>query len=92
MFVRISQDPLIDAVSLSAVCEPDVFDGNDGVELGLHTLGALRDASSGTLRDTVQQLFFPRQITRFSTAFPSDIFPIDIHFSDTLPFPDLITR
>jgi hypothetical protein len=35
MFVAISQDRLIDAVSLSTACEPDVFDGKDSFELGL---------------------------------------------------------
>jgi hypothetical protein len=71
MFVAMSQDCLIDAVSLSTVCGTDVFDGKDCFELGLQILGALRDASSGTLRDTIQQLFCSRQITRFSTPFPS---------------------
>jgi hypothetical protein len=70
-FVSMSQDRFIDAVSLSTVCEPDVFDGKDCFELGLQILGALRDASSGTLRDTIQQLFCSRQITRFSTPFSS---------------------
>jgi hypothetical protein len=35
MFVAMSQDRLIDAVSLSIVCEPDAFDGKDCSELGL---------------------------------------------------------
>jgi hypothetical protein len=35
MFVAMSQDRLIDAVSLSTVCEPEVFDGKDCFELGL---------------------------------------------------------
>jgi hypothetical protein len=33
MFVAMSQDRLVDAVSLSTVCEPDVFDGKDCFEL-----------------------------------------------------------
>jgi hypothetical protein len=37
MFVAMSEDRLIDAVSLSTVCEPDVFDGKDCFELGLQT-------------------------------------------------------
>jgi hypothetical protein len=61
-----SQDRLIDAVSLSIVCEPDVFDGKDCFELGLQILGALCDASSGTLKDTIQQLLCSRQIICFS--------------------------
>jgi hypothetical protein len=69
MFVAILWDRVIDAVSLSTACELDVFDGKDCFELGLQTLGVLRDASSGTLRDTIQQLFCSRQITRFSTPF-----------------------
>jgi hypothetical protein len=60
VFVAMSQDWLIDAVSLSTVCEPDVFDDKDRFELGLHILGALGDAYSGTLRDTIQQLFCSR--------------------------------
>jgi hypothetical protein len=52
MFVAMSQDRLIDVVSLSAVCEPDVFDGKDCFELGLYIFRVLHDASSGTLRDT----------------------------------------
>jgi hypothetical protein len=63
MFVTMPQDRLIDAVSLSIVCEPDVFDGKDRFELGLQTFRALHDASSGALRDTIQQLFCSRQIT-----------------------------
>jgi hypothetical protein len=51
MFVAMSQDRLVDAVSLSTGCEPDVFDGKDCFELGLQILGALRDASSGMLKD-----------------------------------------
>jgi hypothetical protein len=88
MFVAMSQDRLIDVVSLSTVCEPDVFDGKDCFELGLQILGALRDASSGTLRDTIQQLFCSRQITWLSTHSPPDVFPIDIHSSETFPYPD----
>jgi hypothetical protein len=71
MFVVMSQDRLIDAVSLSTVCEPNVFDGKDYLELGLSIVGALRGASSGTLRDTIQQLFCSRQVTRLSTPFSS---------------------
>jgi hypothetical protein len=88
MFATISQDLLIDAVSLSTGCEPDVFDGKECFELGLQILGALRGASSGTLRETIQQLFCSRQITRFSTPLSPDIFPTDIHSSDTFTFPD----
>jgi hypothetical protein len=47
MFVAMSQNRTIDAVSLSAVCEPDVLDGKDCFELALRILAALRDASSG---------------------------------------------
>jgi hypothetical protein len=88
MFVATSQDRLIDAVSLSTVCRPNVFDSQDCFELGLQILGASRDASSGTLRDTIQQLFCSRQTTRFSTLSFPDVFPIDIHSFNTFPFPD----
>jgi hypothetical protein len=57
IFVAMSQDRFIDAVALSTVRESHVFDGKDCFELGLQVLGALRDAFSGTLRDTIQQLF-----------------------------------
>jgi hypothetical protein len=75
MFVAVSQNPLMDAVSLSNICEPDVLDGKDCFELALQVLGALRDASSGMLRDTIEQLFCFRQITRFSAAFSSRCVP-----------------
>jgi hypothetical protein len=71
MFIAMSQDRFIDAVSRSTICEPDVFDGKDCFELGLQIFGALRDASSGTPSDTIQQLCYLRQITRFSIPFSS---------------------
>jgi hypothetical protein len=71
MFVTMFQDRPVDAVSLSTVSQPDVFDGKDCLELGLQILGAVRNVSSGTLRDIVQQLFCSRQITPFSTPFSS---------------------
>jgi hypothetical protein len=71
MFVAMSQDRLIDVVSLSTACEPDVFDGKYCFELGLQIFGALRDASSGTLKDTIQHLFCSRQTTRVATPFSS---------------------
>jgi hypothetical protein len=79
MFIAISRDRLIDAVSLSPVCEPNVFDGKNCFGLGLQILGSLPGGSSGTLRNTLQQLFCSRQIARFSTLSPPDVFPIDIH-------------
>jgi hypothetical protein len=87
MFVAMSHNRFIDAVSLSAVCEPDAFDGKDCFDLGLHILGALRGASLGTFRDTIQQLFCFRSLD-FRPLSPLDVFPIDIHSSDTFPFPD----
>jgi hypothetical protein len=54
MFVAMPHDRFIGVVSLSTVCEPDVVDGKDCFELALQILGALRDASSGTLRDTIK--------------------------------------
>jgi hypothetical protein len=71
LFVAMSQNQPIDAVSLSTVCELDGLHGKNCFELALHILGALRDASSGMLRDTIEQLFCFRQITRFSTTFSS---------------------
>jgi hypothetical protein len=88
MFVAMSQDQLVDAISLSITCETDVFDGKDCFELGLQIFRVLHNDSSGTLRDTIQQLFCSRQITRLSTISPPDVFPIDILSSDTHPFPD----
>jgi hypothetical protein len=75
MFVAMSQNRPIDAVSLSTVREPDVLDGKDCFELALQILGPIRDASSGMLRDTIEQLFCFRQIARFSTAFSSRCVP-----------------
>jgi hypothetical protein len=75
MFVAMSQNRRINAVSLSTVCEPEVLDGKDCFELTLQISGALRDVSSGMLRDTIEQLFCFRQITRFSTAFSSRCVP-----------------
>jgi hypothetical protein len=54
MFIVMSQDQPIGAASLSILCRPDVFNDNDCFELGLHILGALRDAYSGKLRNTIQ--------------------------------------
>jgi hypothetical protein len=71
MFVTMSQDRSVDALSLLIVCEPGVFDGKDCFELGLQILGALRDASSGTLRDIIQQLLCSGQITQFSPPLSS---------------------
>jgi hypothetical protein len=71
LFVAMSQDWLIDAASLSTVCEPDLFDGKDYFQLGLHILGALLDAFLGTPRNIIQQLFCSRQITRLSTPVSS---------------------
>jgi hypothetical protein len=71
MFVAMSQNRPTDAVSLSTVYEPDVLDGKDCFKLALQILRALHDASSWMLRDTIEQLFCFRQITRFSTAFSS---------------------
>jgi hypothetical protein len=53
-FVAMSQNRPIDAVSLSTACEPDVLDGKYCFELALQALGALYDASSGTLRDIIE--------------------------------------
>jgi hypothetical protein len=75
MFVAMSQNRLIDAVLLFTVCEPDVLDRKDCFELALQILGALWDASSGMFRDTIEQLFCFREITRFSTAFSSRCVP-----------------
>jgi hypothetical protein len=71
MLVAMSQDRFMDAASLSTTCEADIFDDKDRFELGLQILVALRDASSGTLRDTIQKLLCSRQITQFSTPFSS---------------------
>jgi hypothetical protein len=75
MFVAMSQNRPIDAVSLSAICEPDVRDGKNCSEVALQILKVLCDVSSGMLRDTFEQLFCFRQITRFSTAFSSKCVP-----------------
>jgi hypothetical protein len=88
MFVAMSQNRPIDAVSLSTVCEPDVLDDKYCFELALQILGALRDASSGMLRDIIEQLFCFRQITPFSMAFSSRCVPDRPLFFLHLRFPD----
>jgi hypothetical protein len=88
MFVAMSQNRPVDAVLLSTVFEPDVLDGKNCFELALQILGTLRDASSGVLRDTIEQLFCFRQITRFLPPSHPDVFPIDCCSSYTFPFPD----
>jgi hypothetical protein len=85
MFVAMSQNRPIDAVSLSTVREPDILDGKNCFELALQILGALRDPPSGMLRGTIEQLFCFTQITWFSTAFSSRYVPDRPLFS--LPFP-----
>jgi hypothetical protein len=75
IFVAMSQNRPIDAVSLSTGCEPDVLDGGDCFELALQILEALCDASSGMLRVTIEQLLCSRLITRFSTTFSSRCVP-----------------
>jgi hypothetical protein len=85
MFVAMSQNRPIDAVSLSTACQPDVLDGKDCFEVALQILGALRDASSGMFRDTIEQLFYFRQITRFSTAISSRCVPDRQSFFLNLP-------
>jgi hypothetical protein len=88
MFVAMSQNRPIDAVSLSTVCEPDVLDGKDCFGLALQILGALHDASSGMFRDTIEQLFYFRQIIRFLPPSRPDVFPFDLYSSYTFPSPD----
>jgi hypothetical protein len=85
MFIAVSQNRPIDAVSVCTVCEPDVLDGKECFELALQMLGALRDASSGMFRGTIKQLFCFRQITRFSTAFSSRCVPDHPFFFLHLP-------
>jgi hypothetical protein len=88
IFVAMSQNRPIGAVSLSAVWEPDVLDGKDRFELALQILGALGGASSSMLRDAIEQLFCFRQITRFSTAISSRCVPDRPLFLLCLQFPD----
>jgi hypothetical protein len=88
MFVAMSQNGPIDAVSLCTVCRPDVLDGIDCFELALQILGAQRDASSGRLRDTVEQFSVSDSSLGFLPPFHSDLFPIDLYSLYTFPFPD----
>jgi hypothetical protein len=83
-----SQDRLIDAALLSTVCEPDFFDGKDCFELGLEIIMAFHDASSGTLRDTIQNCSVPDRSLDFLPFSPPDMFSIDSHSFDTFPFPN----
>jgi hypothetical protein len=50
-----SQDRLIDAVLLSTVSEQDALDDKIYFQLALQIFGALGDASSGTLKNRIQQ-------------------------------------
>jgi hypothetical protein len=75
MFVAMSQNRPIDAVSLSTISEPDVLDDKNCFELALQILGASSHASSGMCRDTIEQLFCFRQITQFYGAFSSRCVP-----------------
>jgi hypothetical protein len=81
-----SRGRIIDAASLSTVCEPGVFDGKVCSELALQILERLHDSSSGTLRDTIEQMFCFRQIIRFSGTLSSKCVPDRPDFFLHLPF------
>jgi hypothetical protein len=65
LFVTMSQGRIIDAVSLSTVCEPHVHGYKHCAELALQILGALRDSSSGILRCKIAEFVCFHLITRF---------------------------
>jgi hypothetical protein len=88
MSVVMPQDRLIHVVSLSTLCEPDVLDGKTYFKRALQILGALRDVSSETVSDTIEQLFCFRQTAQFLSLPPPDVFSIDFYSSYTFPFPD----
>jgi hypothetical protein len=67
-----NRDPIISALRLMFVA----MSQNRLIDVvTLQILGALRDISSGMLRDTIEQLFCFGQITRFSTALSSRCVP-----------------
>jgi hypothetical protein len=88
MFGAMSQVRLIDAASLSTVCDPGAFDGKYCLELGLQILGALRDASSECLGAQFNNCSLPERSLAFLPLSSPDEFPIDVHSFDTVPFPD----
>jgi ubiquitin C-terminal hydrolase len=69
LFASMSQHHVIDAVSLSTICEPDFHDAKDCSEFALKILGANRDSSSGTLRSTIEHSVCFKLTTRFRARF-----------------------
>jgi hypothetical protein len=88
MFVAMPQDRLIDAVSQLTVCKPDFFDGKDCFELGLQILGVLLLREH--LGTKLNNCSVPDISLDFLPLSPPDLSPIDIHSSDTFPFPDAL--
>jgi hypothetical protein len=83
-----SQDQLIDAVSLSTVCAPGIFDGKDCLELGLPILGAPAMLLWERLGIQFNNCSVPDRSLDFLPLSLPDVFPIDIHSFGTFPFPD----
>jgi hypothetical protein len=88
MFVAMSQDRLVDAVSLSTSCEPDIFDGKDCFELALQILGHSIMLARERLGTQFNNCFIPDRSLDCLLLSPPDAFLIDIHSSHTFPFLD----
>jgi hypothetical protein len=88
IFVAMTHNRPIDAVSLSTVCEPYVLDGKDCFELALQTLGALRDASLGCLDTHLNNCSVSDRSLGFLPPSHPDLCPIDLHSSYAFPFLD----
>jgi hypothetical protein len=87
-----SQDRLVDAVSLSIVSELDAFDGKACFELDSQISGHSVMLLQERLGTQFNNCSVPDRSLDFPPLSPPDVFPIDIHSSDTFPFPDPLLR
>jgi hypothetical protein len=88
MSVAMSQDRPINAVSLSTVCEPDVLDAKDCLELALQIFGHYVMLLCGCLETQLNNYSVLDRSLGFLPISPPDVFPVDTHSSDTFQFPD----
>jgi hypothetical protein len=69
LFVSMSQHQLTDAISLAAICKPDIRDAKDCSEFDIQLLGALHNSCSGILKSTIRHLICFQVTTQFSMDF-----------------------
>jgi hypothetical protein len=88
VFISMSQDRLINAVSLSTVCEPDFFIAEIASKWACrysgHSVILLREDLGTQLNNCSLS---GRSLDCLPLS-PLYLFPIDIHSSDAFPFPD----